>query len=183
MGEVKITINDRTFKLGCDDGEEKHLLVLADHLGKHVENLRKSIGKAGDEQLYLMAGLMVCDELWEARDLLIKTKEMLKKQPERDKTEAGSSQEDVKSEKVLVPKAAPARAPEVTSLPKAVPFEGSKAEPKATPAPVPAPVPATKPAPSPVSSPVSSPSPSVPAASPVASPVLKHQLNSDNEKT
>ena len=80
MGEVTITINNRAFKLGCDDGEEEHLVALADHLGKHVEQLRKTIGKVGDEQLFLMAGLMVCDELWEARDLLIKTREMLKNQ-------------------------------------------------------------------------------------------------------
>ncbi len=80
MGEVNITINGRSFKLGCDDGEEQHLLVLADHLGKHVENLSKTIGKAGDEQLFLMAGLMVCDELWDTRDLLLKAEALLKRQ-------------------------------------------------------------------------------------------------------
>jgi cell division protein ZapA len=80
MGEVDLTINNRSFKLGCDDGEEQHLLLLAEHLGQHVDNLRKTIGNAGDEQLYLMAGLMVCDELWDARDLLIKAEEMLKRQ-------------------------------------------------------------------------------------------------------
>ena len=72
MGEVNITIGGRSFKLGCDDGEEHHLLLLAEHLGKHVENLRATIGKTGDEQLFLMAGLMVCDELWDSRDALLK---------------------------------------------------------------------------------------------------------------
>ena len=72
MAEVNITIGGRSFKLGCDDGEEQHLLLLAAHLGKHVENLRATIGKTGDEQLYLMAGLMVCDELWDSREELTK---------------------------------------------------------------------------------------------------------------
>ena len=72
MGEVNITIGGRSFKLGCGDGEEQHLLLLAAHLGKHVDNLRATVGKTGDEQLYLMAGLMVCDELWDSRDELIK---------------------------------------------------------------------------------------------------------------
>ena len=75
MGEVNITIGGRSFKLGCDDGEERHLLQLAEHLGKHVENLRATIGKTGDEQLFLMAGLMVCDELWDSRDALLKLEE------------------------------------------------------------------------------------------------------------
>lgn len=80
MGEVNIVVNGRSFKLGCDDGEEKHLLTLAEHLGKHIENLKITMGKAGDEQLYLMAGLMVCDELWDARSLLLKAEDLLKKQ-------------------------------------------------------------------------------------------------------
>ena len=71
-GEVNITINKRSFRLECDDGEEEHLRQLAEHLDKHVSNLRGAIGKAGDEQLYLMAGLMVCDELWDSKDLLVK---------------------------------------------------------------------------------------------------------------
>ncbi|MCP4932712.1 MAG: cell division protein ZapA [bacterium] len=75
MGEVNITIGGRSFKLGCDDGEETHLLLLAEHLDKHVENLRVTIGKTGDEQLFLMAGLMVCDELWDSRDALLKLEE------------------------------------------------------------------------------------------------------------
>ena len=80
MGEVNVTINNRSFTLGCDDGEEQHVKILAEHIGKHVANLRHTLGPVGDDQLFLMAGLMVCDELWEARDLLIKTREMLKQQ-------------------------------------------------------------------------------------------------------
>ncbi|MCF6198410.1 MAG: cell division protein ZapA [Hyphomicrobiaceae bacterium] len=83
MGEVIVTIHNRSFKLGCDDGEEEHLQILAGHIGKHVANLRETIGKTGDDQLYLMAGLMVCDELWEARELLIKTREILKERSEQ----------------------------------------------------------------------------------------------------
>lgn len=109
MGEVNITINGRLFKLGCDDGEEEHLHVLAEHLGKHVDNLRNSIGKAGDEQLYLMAGLMVCDELWEARDVLIKTREMLKHQAEAKQRGAVEAQQAPAS--VLANPAEPAAMP------------------------------------------------------------------------
>ena len=37
------------------------------------------LARRGDDQLYLMAGLMVCDELWEARELAHQnTREILK---------------------------------------------------------------------------------------------------------
>jgi len=78
MGEVSILVGARSFKLGCDEGEEEHLLVLAGHLNKHVEKLRASLGKTSDEQLFLMAGLMVCDELWDSRDELGRLEEKMK---------------------------------------------------------------------------------------------------------
>lgn len=67
MSQVTITVNGRTYKLACDDGEEQHLLKLAAHLSSHVDELRGSFGKVGDDRLLLMAGLMICDELFELR--------------------------------------------------------------------------------------------------------------------
>jgi len=134
MGEVNVTVNGRLFRLGCDDGEEEHLLVLADHLGKHVDNLRQTIGQAGDEQLYLMAGLMVCDELWEARDLLIKTREMLKSQAAEKETEP------VSTSKAPVPET-PARQAAIAPVTSAAP----SAAPSARPSPLAAPASAITP--------------------------------------
>ena len=67
MSQVTITVNGRTYKLACDDGEEQHLLKLAAHLSSHVDELRGSFGRVGDDRLMLMAGLMICDELFELR--------------------------------------------------------------------------------------------------------------------
>lgn len=67
MSQVTITLNGRTYKLACDDGEEQHLLKLAGHLSSHVDELRGSFGRVGDDRLLLMAGLMICDELFELR--------------------------------------------------------------------------------------------------------------------
>jgi len=67
MGQVTITLNSRTYRLECDDGEERHLQMLAEHVRKHVDNLTGRFGQAGDDRLILMAGLLVADELSEAR--------------------------------------------------------------------------------------------------------------------
>lgn len=72
MGQVDIVINGRTFRLGCDEGEEPHLRLLAAHLQQHVDNLRQRFGAIGDDQLLLLAGLMVGDELWDSREQLLR---------------------------------------------------------------------------------------------------------------
>ena len=67
MGQVTITLNGRTYRLECGDGEESHLQMLAEQMAKHVESLTGKFGQAGDDRLMLMAGLLVADELWDAR--------------------------------------------------------------------------------------------------------------------
>lgn len=70
MGQVSVTLNGRTYRLECGEGEESHLIALAEYLGSHVESMKHKFGQVGDDRLILMASLMVTDELWEARRLL-----------------------------------------------------------------------------------------------------------------
>jgi len=67
MGQVSITLNGRTYRLECDDGEEKHLLKLAETVAEQIEALKGKFGQVGDDRLMLMAGLMIADELAEAK--------------------------------------------------------------------------------------------------------------------
>ena len=66
MGQVSVTLNDRTYRLVCDDGEEDRLVELAGYVKSKVEQLRADVGHVGDERLMLMAALMITDELWDA---------------------------------------------------------------------------------------------------------------------
>ena len=93
MSQVTITLNGRTYKLACDDGEEQHLLKLAAHLSSHVDELRGSFGRVGDDRLLLMAGLMICDELFELRGRHDKiTAELAELQSEQSRQAAESAQ-------------------------------------------------------------------------------------------
>jgi cell division protein ZapA len=67
MGDVSVTLNGRTYRLECGEGEEAHLIALAEYLGSHVDTMKKKFGQVGDDRLILMASLMVTDELWELR--------------------------------------------------------------------------------------------------------------------
>jgi cell division protein ZapA len=67
MGQVSVTLNGRTYRLECGEGEESHLIALSEYLGSHVDSMKHKFGQVGDDRLILMASLMVTDELWEAR--------------------------------------------------------------------------------------------------------------------
>ena len=70
MGEVAITINGRTYRLGAEPGQEPRLRALADHVRAKVAELSAQFGHAGDERLLLMAAMTIADELLDARALL-----------------------------------------------------------------------------------------------------------------
>ena len=67
MGQVSVTINNRTYRLACDAGEEDRLVELAAYLKAKVEKLTAEVGHVGDERLMLMAALQIADELLDAR--------------------------------------------------------------------------------------------------------------------
>lgn len=67
MAQVSVTINGRSFRMACDDGQEDHLLRLAAEVDGKVDQLKGAFGEIGDTRLTVMAAIMVADELAEAR--------------------------------------------------------------------------------------------------------------------
>src|SRR5258708_38249219 len=63
MSQVTVTINGRQFRMACEDGQESHLLRLAQGLDQRIERLRGTFGEIGDTRLTVMAALTVADEL------------------------------------------------------------------------------------------------------------------------
>lgn len=70
MAEVAITLNGRTYRLECGDGEEEHLIALSELVGKRLDSLQKQFGQVGDDRLLLMTALMIADDLSEAQKKL-----------------------------------------------------------------------------------------------------------------
>lgn len=67
MAQVVVQVNDRPYTMQCSDGEERHLQELAMLLDQEVARIKDSVGTVGDVRVLLMAGLMVADQLAEAR--------------------------------------------------------------------------------------------------------------------
>jgi cell division protein ZapA len=70
MPQVSVTINGRSFRMACEDGEEAHLLRLAEDLDQRIGRLRTRFGEIGDTRLTVMAALTLADELAETKDKL-----------------------------------------------------------------------------------------------------------------
>ncbi|MFN3931180.1 MAG: cell division protein ZapA [Brevundimonas sp.] len=67
MATVTVEINGRPYAVGCADGQEDRVRLLARQFDGHVRQVAGEVGHVGDIRLFLMAGLMLADELHEAR--------------------------------------------------------------------------------------------------------------------
>ncbi len=66
MAQVTVTIDGKTYRMACDDGQEEHLEALGQELGDTIELLRGKFGEIGDQRLEVMAALTIADELVDA---------------------------------------------------------------------------------------------------------------------
>jgi cell division protein ZapA len=97
MGQVSVTLNGRTYRLECGEGEETHLIALAEYLGSHVDTMKRKFGQVGDDRLILMASLLVTDELWELRRQMQELKTSLA-EARRDRSVADESTKSLQAD-------------------------------------------------------------------------------------
>ncbi|MBO0904025.1 cell division protein ZapA [Jiella sonneratiae] len=67
MPQIVVTIDGKTYRMACAEGEEKHLETLAADVDGKIAELRQSFGQIGDLRLTVMAAIMATDQLHEAR--------------------------------------------------------------------------------------------------------------------
>jgi cell division protein ZapA len=70
MSQVTVSINGKTFRMACDDGQEQHLAGLAERLNHSIEQLRERFGEIGDQRLTVMAAITFADQFAEASERL-----------------------------------------------------------------------------------------------------------------
>lgn len=67
MPQIQVTIDGKSYRMACGEGEEAHLAALAEGLGARIGEMRKAFGEIGDMRLQVMAALTIADELGEAK--------------------------------------------------------------------------------------------------------------------
>jgi cell division protein ZapA len=67
MAVAIVNIAGRSYRLGCDEGQEKRLEELAASVDVKIAAMRKNFGEIGDQRLVVMAALEIADEAADAR--------------------------------------------------------------------------------------------------------------------
>jgi cell division protein ZapA len=67
MAQMTLQVNGRPYVVGCEDGQEPHLLELARLLDRQVRQVAQEVGQLGETRLILMGGLLLADELAETK--------------------------------------------------------------------------------------------------------------------
>ena len=70
MGHVMVEVNGRQYKMSCEAGAEKRVADLAVFVDGLVQDIKGGYRHVQDERVYLMAAIMVADQLFEVRDEL-----------------------------------------------------------------------------------------------------------------
>jgi cell division protein ZapA len=70
MAQVTVRINGYAYTIGCNDGEEQHLLAMAGEVEKRIDSIKAAAGQSGEARMLVMAGLLMADDLYETRKRL-----------------------------------------------------------------------------------------------------------------
>ena len=62
MAEVDITINGRSYRISCKDGEEERIKSLSSLINNQVQKLSEKIGQLGEARMILLASLVLLDK-------------------------------------------------------------------------------------------------------------------------
>lgn len=66
MAQLEVMINNRNYRVACDDGQEDHLRQLAEYVDRRVAELVEAVGQVGESRLLVMASLLIADDLSES---------------------------------------------------------------------------------------------------------------------
>lgn len=70
MATVNVTVNGHAYVVGCEDGQEPHVEALARDFDARVQDVASQVGKVTELRLFLMAALVLADELGDVRTRL-----------------------------------------------------------------------------------------------------------------
>jgi cell division protein ZapA len=70
MAEITVRVNGKPYTVGCADGQESRVQDLASVFDEHVQMVVSDVGAIGEVRLFLMASLLMIDEMQDLRNQL-----------------------------------------------------------------------------------------------------------------
>lgn len=90
VAQVNVRINGYTYTVGCEDGQEAHLVAMAAQVDQRIDSINRALGTTTSEQrLLVLSALLMADELHDLRAELDQLRAQLSK-PARARAEAKS---------------------------------------------------------------------------------------------
>ncbi len=65
MPELTLTINNKTYDITCDEGQEQRVLDLASYLDERMRQIARSGAAQSESHLFVLMSLMLSDEVFE----------------------------------------------------------------------------------------------------------------------
>ena len=63
MAQVTVHVNGKPYSVGCEDGQERHLIEIARLFDEQVRQVSQDVGNLGETRLFLMGALLLADEM------------------------------------------------------------------------------------------------------------------------
>ena len=63
MAQLTVKINGYAYTVGCEDGQEQHLLDMAQQVEGRINSIKALGGSSGEGRLLVLAALLMADEL------------------------------------------------------------------------------------------------------------------------
>ena len=67
MAQMTVRINGYNYTVGCEDGQEAHLLAMAEQVDNRIANIKAVGGQSGEARLLVLAALLLADEVHDLR--------------------------------------------------------------------------------------------------------------------
>ena len=70
MAHVTIKLNGYSYTVGCEDGQEQHLMAMAEQVESRIDSIKKLGGSSGEARLLVLTALLLADEIHDMRIVL-----------------------------------------------------------------------------------------------------------------
>ena len=84
MAQVTVKINGYAYAVGCENGQEQHLLAMATQVEERIESIKALGGNSGEARLLVLTSLLMADEVHDLRAELETLRAAAARPPKRE---------------------------------------------------------------------------------------------------
>jgi cell division protein ZapA len=67
LAQVTIKLNGYSYTVGCEDGQEQHLMAMAAQVENRIDSIKALGGSSGEARVLVLTALLMADEIHDLR--------------------------------------------------------------------------------------------------------------------